>query len=111
MSGRRAIWIMAAGWLLLSTAGCGTYASRMWSTAAGRHETALISYTAMVEAIQILADAGEITKEEAPKYALRVRAAKRAIDVWHARVLADVDAKLAEQEAMMAMAKLRGAIR
>jgi len=108
MMTRRWIGLLLIATMLTTVGGCG---SRLFSTSAGRLEVTLIAYSATVDAIQLLADAGEISKEQAPRIALMVRAAKRTVDIWHARELAGLDTALAERAANVAVAELKEALR
>jgi len=82
-----------------------------FSTSTGRLEVSWIAYNSTLDAIQILIDAGEISKADAVIVAVFIKDAKRRLDVWHAKNLAGVDASDAERAAKTALATLKEKVR
>jgi len=97
--------ILAA--MMMMFVGC-TQFQNMLSTPEGRYEALLITYNSTLDGVNILIDAGEITKEEAPAVMMTIKSAKCAIDILHGKILAGVDTDLAEKNAKAELEKLKG---
>ena len=86
---------------------CAGCTNNPFSTSAGRLEVTWVAYNSTLEAIQILIDNGEISEEDAQVISVVIRSTKRRLNVWHAKVLADVDTRDAERAAKAEMANLK----